>query len=92
MVIDGDAGEGGHGLALGAGNQDGDLFGREVHGVLGTEEDAVGDAEEAVGVGDFGDRDHAAADDGYAAAVFLGEIEDQLDAVDGRAEAGDDDA
>ena len=36
--------------------------------------------------------DHAAADERDLAAVFLGEIEDQLDAVDRGAEAGDDQA
>jgi hypothetical protein len=43
-------------------------------------------------VGDFGDRNHAAADERHAPAKFLREIQHQLDAVDGRAEAGDHDA
>src|SRR5262245_23460124 len=38
---------------------------------------------------DLGDRDHAATDDGDALAVLLRQIEDELDAVDRGAEAGD---
>ncbi len=41
-------------------------------------------------VRDLGDADHAAADDRDLAAVLLRQIENLLDAVDRRAEAGDD--
>ena len=34
---------------------DGDLVGRQVHGVLRAQQDAVGDAEQAEGVGDLGE-------------------------------------
>ena len=72
VVIDGDAGERRHRLALRAGDQDRDLVGRRSHGVLRAQQDAVGDVEQAERVGDLGDRDHAAADDGDACGRIPG--------------------
>ena len=80
-----------HRLALRAGNQDRHLVRRQVHHVLRAQQDAIGNAEQAERVGDLGDRDHAAADDRHAAAVFLRQVEHQLDAVNRGAEAGNHD-
>ncbi len=89
MVIDGHARQRRHGFALGAGDEQGDLVGRQAHGILGPQQNAVGNIQQAQRVGDLGDRHHASADDGHAPAEFLRQIEHELDAVDGGAEAGD---
>jgi hypothetical protein len=77
---------------MGAGDEHDDLIGRQVHGVLRAEEDAVGDIQKPERMGDFGDRPHAAAHHRDTAPAFPGEIENQLHAVDGGTEAGDQDA
>jgi hypothetical protein len=89
VVVDGHARERRHRLALSARNEDGDFVGRKVHDILRAKQNPVGNIEQAERMGDFGDRDHAAADYGDTASVFLGEIEHQLDAVDGGTETGD---
>jgi hypothetical protein len=92
VIINGDAGEGGHGFALGSGDQDSELRGGAFHGVLGAEENAVRYVEKAEIVGDFRDRDHGASDDRDFAAELLGEVDDLLQPVNGGTEAGNDEA
>ena len=92
VVIHGHARERRHRLALRAGNQDRDLRRLRVHHVLRADQNAVGNVEQAVAVRDLGDRDHAAAHQRDLAAEFLREIEDQLQAVNRGAEAGDEQA
>ncbi len=89
MIVDGDAGERGHGLALGAGGDRHQLAGRGLHDVLRTQQNAVGDREQAEVVRDLGGVVHAAAEERDLAAVLLREIQNLLQAVDRRAEAGD---
>ena len=89
MVIDGHARQRRHGFALGAGDEDGHFVGRQAHGILGAQQDAVGNIQQAERVRDLGHRHHASANHRHAAAEFLRQIEDQLDAVDGGTEAGD---
>jgi hypothetical protein len=57
-----------------------------VESITGPQQDAVRNLEQSKRVGDLCHGNHAAADHGHPAAHFLGEIEDELDAVDGRAE------
>src|SRR5215471_1796023 len=92
VIVHRDARERGHRLALGAADQDCYLGGCGLHYVLWAQEDTVRNIKQSIRVGDLGDGDHAAADDGHAAAALGSEIEHELDAMDGAREARDDDA
>src|SRR5207237_3426763 len=74
VVVHGHARERRHRLALGAGDQEGNLIGGPVHGVLRPEQDAVGNLQQPQRMRDLGNRHHTSADYGDAAAVFLGQI------------------
>ena len=89
MVIHGHARQRRHGFALSAGNEDGHFVARQSHGILGAQQDAVGNIQQAERVRDLGHRHHASANHRHAAVEFPRQIEDQLDAVDGGTEAGD---
>ena len=81
-----------HRLALGAGHENRDFLRRQAHHVLRAQQNAVGNIEQAERVRDLGHRNHASAGERHAAAVFLRQVEHQLDAVNGRAEARHHDA
>ncbi len=92
MVIDGGAGEGGHGLALGAGDQDAELVGWGVLDLVGVDDEALRRIDIAKVLRDLGGVIDGAADDGELAAVLVGEIHGDADAVDGGREAGEEEA
>ena len=92
MMVDGHAGESGHGLALRAGDDDADLLRRGRHDVLGAEQDVVGQVQQSEVVGDLRGGVHAAAEEGDFSTELRREINDLLEAVNRRAEARDDQA
>src|SRR6202041_2339397 len=57
--------------------------------VLRTQQNAVGKAQQYKGVRDFGDVVHAAAEERHFAAILGRHIQDLLEPVNGRTEAGD---
>jgi hypothetical protein len=89
VVIDGGSGERGHGLALSAGDQDAELVGGEVTDLAGVDEQALRRVEVPEVLRDFCGVIERAADDGDFAAVLLGELHRDADAVDGGGEAGE---
>ncbi len=92
VIVDGDAREGGHGLGLRAGSEDGDLGWLEGADVLWADDGAVRDAKAIEGVSDFDVIDHGAADEADFASRGDSNIDDLLDSMDRGSEAGDDDA
>ncbi len=89
VVVDGGAGERGHGLALGAGDEDAELVGRGVLDLVGMDDKARGWVNVAEVLGDLGGVVDGAADDGDLAAVRVGEFHGDTDAMDGRGEAAE---
>ena len=92
VVIDGHARQRRHRLALRAGNDNGDLVRRHLHDVLRTQQGRVGNREQAEIVRDLGHVQHAAAEKRDFAPVLGGEIQNLLQAMNGTAEAGNDEA
>ncbi len=84
--------QGCHRFALGAGADQHHLVVREVVQRLDVHDQARRDLQVAQVPGDAHVADHRAADEGDPAAVFMGGVEDLLDAVDVAGEARHDDA
>ena len=78
-----------HGLALGAADEHADFFRREILHLAGIDDEAVGNFDVAEIFGDLGGVVHGAADEGDFASVLVGEFDGEIDAVDRRREAGD---
>jgi len=89
VVVDGGAGEGGHGLALGSADEDADFFRGEILHLAGIDDEALGNFDVAEIFGDLGGVVHRAAEEGDLATVLVGEFNRKIDAVDGRGETGD---
>ena len=89
VIVDRGAGERGHGLALGSADQHADFFRGKILHLAGIDHQAVGNFDVAQVFGDLRGVVHGAADEGDFAAVLVGEFDRELDAVDGRREAGD---
>src|ERR1017187_770914 len=88
VVVHGHARQRRHRLALRAGDQHGHLVRRKSHGVLRAQQNVVGNLEQAQRVRDFRDRHHAPAHHGHAPPELPREIQNELDAVNRRTEAG----
>ena len=89
VIIHGHARKRRHGLALSAGNEHHDLIGRGLHHVLGADQDAIRNVEQAERMGDLADGCHTASDNSDFAAELRRKIQHKLNAVDRRTEAGD---
>jgi hypothetical protein len=87
VVVDGSAGERGHGLALGSGDEDAELVGRGVLDLVGMNDQAGWGVDVAEILRDFGGVIDGAADERDLAAVLVGEVHRDPDAVDGGGEA-----
>ena len=81
-----------HGLALRAADEDADFLGREVLHFAGMNQHAFGDLDITQVFGDLGGILHGAADETDFAAVLARHVDGQLDAVNRRREAGDEQA
>ena len=92
VVVDGGSGESGHGLALGSGDEDAELAGRGVLDLVGVDDEAGGGIDVAEVLGDFSGVIDGSADEGDLAAVLVGKVHGDLDAVDGGGEAGEEEA
>src|ERR1700676_1486310 len=92
VIVYGDAGERGHGLGLRAAGHDDDALGVVAANVLGANDHAVRNAQVLEGMRDFDVVDHAAADESDFAADTAGDIDNLLDAMNGRSKARKDDA
>ena len=89
VVVDGGAAEGAHGLALGAADEDHELVGGHVADPAGGNDEALRGVEVAEVLRDLGRVIDGAADDGDLAAVLVGEVHGDADAMDGGREAGE---
>ena len=74
VIIHGHARQRRHRLALRARDQHGHFVAAAIHHVLRPDQNAVGNVQQAQRMRDFGDADHAAADDRDLAAELLREI------------------
>ena len=74
VVVDGGAAESAHGLALGAADEDHDLFGGIVADLAGMNDERGGQIEVAEVLGDLRGLEHGAADDGDFAIVEAGQL------------------
>ncbi|CAH0327150.1 hypothetical protein SRABI128_05814 [Microbacterium sp. Bi128] len=92
VVAVGHAGQGGHGLTLGAGGHQHNPVVRQVVDVLDVDQDPGRDLQVAQFRGDGHVPDHGAAHEGNLAVVVGGGVENLLDAVHVRGEGRDDDA
>ena len=91
MVAVGDASEGGHRLTLRTGAHEDELVVLHVVRLLEVDDGAFGDVQVAEVSGDGHVAHHRAADEDDLAPVLVGDVDDLLDAVHVRGEAGDDD-
>ena len=90
--IDGGAAEGGHGFALGAGDEYEELVGGDVAHLAGVDDEPGGDVEIAEVLRDLSAFVHAAAENGDLAAVCAGQFHGDADAVDGGRKATEEEA
>ena len=81
-----------HWFALGAADEDANLFRWEILHLPGMNQHALGDLYVTQVFGDFGRILHRAADETDLSAVLPRHVDRQLDAVNGRREAGDEQA
>src|SRR5262249_17769634 len=81
MVVNGNARKGRHGLGLRAAGEDEKAAGVEAANVLGTDDHAIGNLQDAERMRDFDVIDHAAADERNFAPHASGDVDDLLDAV-----------
>ncbi len=89
VIVHGDARQRRHRLALRSGRDHHDLARIGLHDVLRAQQNAVGNAQQSERMRDLGDVVHAAAEERHFAPVLGGQIQDLLQAMDGRAEARD---
>ena len=82
VVVDGGAGERGHGLALRATDEDADFFRRKIFHLAGIDDEALWDLDVAEIFGDLGGIVHGAAEEGDLAAMLVREFDRQIDAMD----------
>ena len=81
-----------HRLALRARNQHRQLVRCRVHGILRADQHSVGNRQQPQRMRDLGNAGHAAAYDRHLAPELFGNIQNLLDAMNRRAEAGNHDA
>ena len=92
MLAEGHTVEGGHGLALGACGDEGQLLGLVALDVADIDQHALGHLHVAQLHGGGDDVDHASTRDGHLAAVARRDVDDLLNAMHVRGEGGDHDA
>ena len=88
VIVDGGARERGHGLALRAADEHANFFRRKILHLAGIDDQAVGDFDVAEILGDLGGIVHGAAEERDFAAVLVGELDREIDAVNRRRKAG----
>ena len=89
VIVDGGAGERGHGLALRAADEHANFFRRKILHLAGIDDQTVGDFDVAKVFGNLGGIVHGAAEECDLASVLVCELHREIDAVNGRREARD---